>query len=90
MENSLPGDILNYSAGNVNDGGQWYFSRKEIEDNSPSRRDSIDLKKEVYLRKSYCTYLQDLGMRLLLPQQTIATAINFLSPILSSSIPCQE
>ncbi|KAH9610888.1 hypothetical protein KSS87_013997 [Heliosperma pusillum] len=46
------------------DGGRWYFSRKEIEDNSPSRSDGIDLKKETYLRKSYCTFLQDLGMRL--------------------------
>lgn len=45
-------------------GGRWYFSRKEIEENSTSRRDGIDLKKEAYLRKSYCTFLQDLGMRL--------------------------
>jgi len=48
----------------LEDGGRWYFSRKEIEENSPSRRDGIDLKKETYLRKSYCTFLQDLGMRL--------------------------
>ena len=46
------------------DGARWYFSRKEIEENSPSRRDGVDLKKETYLRKSYCTFLQDLGMRL--------------------------
>ncbi|KAE9456478.1 hypothetical protein C3L33_11450, partial [Rhododendron williamsianum] len=59
------------------DGGRWYFSRKEIEENSPSRRDGIDLKKEAYLRKSYCTFLQDLGMRLKVPQVTIATAIIF-------------
>ncbi|CAK9163343.1 unnamed protein product, partial [Ilex paraguariensis] len=45
-------------------GGRWYLSRKEIEENSPSRRDAIDLKKETYLRKSYCTFLQDLGMKL--------------------------
>ncbi|CAA0833796.1 Cyclin-T1-5 [Striga hermonthica] len=57
--------------------GRWYFSRKEIEENSPSRRDGIDLKKEAYLRKSYCTFLQDLGMRLKVPQVTIATAIIF-------------
>ena len=44
--------------------GRWYMSRKEIEENSPSRRDGIDLKKETYLRKSYCTFLQDLGIRL--------------------------
>ncbi|KAL0389831.1 UNVERIFIED_CONTAM: Cyclin-T1-5 [Sesamum calycinum] len=58
-------------------GGRWYFSRKEIEENSPSRKDGIDLKKETYLRKSYCTHLQDLGMRLKVPQVTIATAITF-------------
>ncbi|CAA0815449.1 Cyclin-T1-5 [Striga hermonthica] len=57
--------------------GRWYFSRKEIEENSPSRQDGIDLKKETYLRKSYCTFLQDLGMRLKVPQVTIATAIIF-------------
>ncbi|KAI3687718.1 hypothetical protein L1987_81420 [Smallanthus sonchifolius] len=43
-------------------GGRWYFSRKEIEENSPSRPDGIDLKKETYLRKSYCTFLQDLEL----------------------------
>ncbi|KAK3131961.1 hypothetical protein QOZ80_6AG0513910 [Eleusine coracana subsp. coracana] len=58
-------------------GSSWYFSRKEIEENSLSRRDGIDLKKESYLRKSYCTFLQDLGMRLKVPQVTIATAIVF-------------
>ncbi|KAK4440446.1 Cyclin-T1-5 [Sesamum alatum] len=58
-------------------GGGWYFSRKEIEENSPSRKDGIDLKKETYLRKSYCTHLQDLGMRLKVPQVTIASAITF-------------
>ncbi|CAM8995229.1 unnamed protein product [Rhodiola kirilowii] len=57
--------------------GHWYMSRKEIEENSPSLCDGIDLKKETYLRKSYCTFLQDLGMRLKVPQVTIATAIVF-------------
>lgn len=42
----------------------WYMIRKEIEEDSPSRKDGIDLKKEAYFRKSYCTFLQDLGMRL--------------------------
>ncbi|KAK6947244.1 Cyclin, N-terminal, partial [Dillenia turbinata] len=66
-------------------GGRWYLSRKEIEEQSPSKQDGIDLKKETYLRKSYCTFLQDLGMRLKVvtnvstcrPQVTIATAIIF-------------
>lgn len=42
----------------------WYFTRDEIENQSPSRLDGIDIKKETYFRKSYCTFLQDLGMRL--------------------------
>ncbi|KMZ59170.1 Cyclin-T1-3 [Zostera marina] len=58
-------------------GSDWYLSRREIEENSPSRGDGIDLKKEAYLRKSYCTFVQDLGMKLKVPQVTIATAIIF-------------
>ena len=46
------------------DGAHWYFPRKEIEENYLSRHDGVGLKKETYLRKSYCTLLQDLGMRL--------------------------
>lgn len=53
-----------YSQEKLEDGSRWYFSRKEIEELSPSKQDGIDLKKETYLRKSYCTFLQDLGMRL--------------------------
>jgi cyclin T len=45
-------------------GPSWYFSRKELEENSPSRRDGIDWKKESNLRKSYCKFLQDLGKKL--------------------------
>ncbi|XP_052181207.1 cyclin-T1-3-like [Diospyros lotus] len=83
MAGMLPGDSSQhggYEGGSYKssqDGGRWYFSRKEIEENSPSRQDGIDLKKETYLRKSYCTFLQDLGMRLKVPQVTIATAIIF-------------
>lgn len=44
--------------------GSWYFSRKEIEENSPSRHDGIELKQETLLRKSCCTYLRDMGMKL--------------------------
>lgn len=58
------GSSQRYSEEKPEDGSRWYFSRKEIEENSPSKQDGIDLKKETYLRKSYCTFLQDLGMRL--------------------------
>uniref|UniRef100_A0ACD6A3V4 Uncharacterized protein n=2 Tax=Avena sativa TaxID=4498 RepID=A0ACD6A3V4_AVESA len=64
-------------AEDVNLGASWYFSRKEMEENSLSRRDGIDLKKESSLRKSYCTYLQELGVRLKVPPVTIATALVF-------------
>ncbi|RDX93136.1 Cyclin-T1-4, partial [Mucuna pruriens] len=59
------------------EGSEWYFSRKELEENTPSRRDGIDAKKENELRRSYCGFMQALGMRLSLPQETIATAIVF-------------
>ncbi|KAL5542553.1 hypothetical protein UlMin_010263 [Ulmus minor] len=71
------GSSYKHSQEKPEDGGRWYFSRKELKENSPSRRDGVDLKKEAYLRKSYCTFLQDLGMRLKVPQVTIATAIIF-------------
>ncbi|XP_057513638.1 cyclin-T1-4-like isoform X1 [Actinidia eriantha] len=87
MAGLLPGEVSHqgmyevgpykFSQEKAEDGGHWYFSRKEIEENSSSRLDGIDLKKETYLRKSYCTFLQDLGMRLKVPQVTIATAIIF-------------
>jgi cyclin T len=74
MENSMAGESARSEMNNgglyinsqekLEEGGRWYLSRKEIEENSPSKQDGIDLKKEAYLRKSYCTFLQDLGMRL--------------------------
>ncbi|CAA7054866.1 unnamed protein product [Microthlaspi erraticum] len=52
-----------------------YVSRDEIEKNSPSRRDGIDLKLENRLRISYCTFLTHLGEKLKTSQATIDTAI---------------
>lgn len=52
-----------------------YFSREEIDRCSPSRRDGIDVQAETFLRHSYCSFIQNLGMRLQLPQTTIATAM---------------
>ncbi|KAG6481730.1 hypothetical protein ZIOFF_058349 [Zingiber officinale] len=42
----------------------WYFSKEEIEKNSPSRKDGIDLIKESKLRMFYCSFLKDIGFRL--------------------------
>ncbi|XP_012701914.1 cyclin-T1-3 isoform X2 [Setaria italica] len=53
------------------------LSRDEIERRSPSRRDGIDSALEARLRVSYCAYLRCLGIRLGLPQTTIATAVVF-------------
>lgn len=76
---ALLGDSFEGHSSEDNDmgGGRWYYSKREIEEISPSKSDGIDPKKEAYLRKSYCTFLQDLGMRLKVPQITIATAIMF-------------
>lgn len=59
--------------GEIGDG--WYFSREQIDNLSPSRIDGIDAKKEANLRKSYCTFIKDIGMQLKMPQVAIATAI---------------
>ncbi|KAJ4766445.1 Cyclin family protein [Rhynchospora pubera] len=52
-----------------------FMSRDEIERFSPSRKDGIDSATEARLRHSYCSYLKNLGLRLALPQTTVATAI---------------
>ncbi|XP_027364899.1 cyclin-T1-3-like [Abrus precatorius] len=52
-----------------------FMSRDEIDRYSPSRKDGIDVHHETHLRYSYCAFLQNLGMRLELPQTTIGTAM---------------
>uniref|UniRef100_A0A6M2EFE1 B-like cyclin n=1 Tax=Populus davidiana TaxID=266767 RepID=A0A6M2EFE1_9ROSI len=54
---------------------KWYFSRQEIEDFSPSRRDGINAEKESQLRKLYCSFIKELGVKLKVPQVTIACAL---------------
>nr|XP_004298510.2 PREDICTED: cyclin-T1-4-like [Fragaria vesca subsp. vesca] len=53
----------------------WYFTSKELEHNSPSRRDSITVVKESKLRSLYCSHIQKVGQNLRLPHLTIATAM---------------
>ncbi|KAM5566887.1 cyclin-T1-4-like [Rosa sericea] len=52
-----------------------YFTRRELELNSPSRRDGITVGKESKLRSQYCSHIQQIGQKLRLPHLTIATAI---------------
>ncbi|KAL9410561.1 hypothetical protein AB3S75_044351 [Citrus x aurantiifolia] len=52
-----------------------FMSRDEIERFSPSRKDGIDALRETHLRYSYCAFIQNLGLRLELPQTTIGTAM---------------
>lgn len=54
---------------------KWYFSREEIEDYSPSRKDGIGFEREEQLRKLYCSFIQELGMKLKVPQVAIACAM---------------
>ncbi|CAN0886985.1 CYCT1-5 [Linum grandiflorum] len=52
-----------------------FMSKDVIEKCSPSRKDGIDAQHETHLRYSYCAFLQDLGLRLDLPQTTTGTAM---------------
>ncbi|KAM7485561.1 hypothetical protein LguiA_001570 [Lonicera macranthoides] len=52
-----------------------FMSRDEIERCSPSRKDGINALHETHLRYTYCGFLQNLGVRLELPQTTIGTAM---------------
>lgn len=54
---------------------KWYFSRKEIEDDSPSRKDGIGFGYESHLRESYCKFIQRLGEKLKVPQVKIASGM---------------
>ncbi|KAK9023173.1 hypothetical protein V6N11_003400 [Hibiscus sabdariffa] len=54
---------------------KWYFSREEIENHSPSRKDGIEIGREEQLRKLYCSFLQELGMKLKVPQVAISCAM---------------
>ncbi|CAH1415068.1 unnamed protein product [Lactuca virosa] len=51
------------------------MSRDPIERFSPSRKDGIDALQETHLRYCYCAFLQNLGIRLDLPQTTIGIAM---------------
>lgn len=51
------------------------MTRDEIERCSPSRKDGIDALHETRLRYSYCAFIQNLGMRLDMPQTTIGTTM---------------
>ncbi|KAF8649679.1 hypothetical protein HU200_064220 [Digitaria exilis] len=55
----------------------WYFTREELEKFSPSRKDGITESKESEIRHLYCSFIRDVGIRLKLPQMTLATAIVF-------------
>ncbi|XP_022996678.1 cyclin-T1-3-like [Cucurbita maxima] len=77
LENAIPGTTPSHCVQEEHliSARKWYFSRQEIENHSPSRKDGVDFKKESQLRKSYCLFLQELGMKLKVPQVTIASAM---------------
>lgn len=45
-------------------GRKFYLTKEEIENDAPSRKDGIDVKSESYLRKLYCSFLQEIGIKL--------------------------
>jgi len=52
----------------------WYFTKEQVND-TPSRRDGISENEEKENRKDSCGFIQEAGMKLKMPQYTIATAI---------------
>lgn len=56
-------------------GPRWYFSKWEIEENSPSRQDGIDANMETIQRRTYTVFQLQLGSRLGLTREAIARAI---------------
>jgi len=52
---------------------EWYFTKEELDKGANSE----ELKEEIALRRNTCAFLQETGMKLSLPQLTIATAIVF-------------
>ena len=42
----------------------WYFTKEEIDKNSPSVASGLRVDEETYRRLSYCSFLQELGMHL--------------------------
>jgi len=54
----------------------WVFNKQQMED-TPSIRAGMAINKEVDLRRDTCGYIQQLGMKLKMPQYTIATAITY-------------
>ncbi|CAI5515096.1 unnamed protein product [Closterium sp. Naga37s-1] len=52
----------------------WQFSRKHIEDQSPSRKDGLSLRRENSHRRLALAFTQDVGCLLKMDQYTIATA----------------
>jgi len=52
---------------------EWYFTKEELDKGANSE----ELKAEISLRRNTCAFLQETGMKLSLPQLTIATAIVF-------------
>ncbi|XP_074263089.1 cyclin-T1-3-like [Silene latifolia] len=55
----------------------WYFTKDEIDNHSPSRKDGIDRVSESLMRKSFCSFLKDLSMKLRVSPVTAATAMMF-------------
>ena len=53
----------------------WIFTKEEIDNFSPSRKDGIGKDQEDDLRRSYCFFVKNLGRILKLPISAVTTAI---------------
>jgi len=54
-------------------------TKEELRANSPSKKDGLPFAQEVKYQRSTCAFMQDAGVKLKMPQLSIATAIVFFS-----------
>ena len=55
----------------------WYFNKKELQMNTPSRADGIDYKTECCYRKEGARFILDIGIQMDLRYNTLATGVVF-------------
>ena len=50
---------------------RWFFSKEKLA-NTPSKKDGIDMRKELFYRQQAATLVQDMGQKLLVYPFTVA------------------
>ncbi|KAF0292990.1 Cyclin-T2 [Amphibalanus amphitrite] len=56
---------------------RWFFSKEKLV-NTPSKKDGIDMRKELFYRQQAATLVQDMGQKLMVSQLCINSAIVYM------------